>query len=225
MSGATSIWRSTIGKKYVMAVSGILLVAWILLHAVGNLKIFEGPEKFNQYSEFLRLIGAPALGESQALWAMRLGLLLLLVLHVASFVSLWRIDMAARRTHYRKYQPEVFSFSSRTMRWGGIAVFLFVVYHLLHFTTGHAHPDFIAHDPYSNLVSAFQNPLVVLVYLTAVVALGLHLYHGIWSAFQTLGVTTGKGLRIRRPLALVVSVAITLIFAVVPLAVLLGIVR
>lgn len=225
MSGVASLWRSTIGKKYVMAVSGILLLLWIIAHAAGNLKIFDGAESFNQYSEWLHIMGAPALGESQALWIMRILLLVLLAAHVTSFVALWKLDVGARRTHYKKFQPEVFSFASRTMRWGGIAVFLFVIYHILHLTTGHAHRDFIAYDPYHNVVTGFQSPLVSGIYIFAVIALGMHLYHGIWSAFQTLGLNNARYNRMRRPVAAVVAVAVVGMFIAIPLGVLVGVIQ
>ncbi|MGH7477077.1 MAG: succinate dehydrogenase cytochrome b subunit [Longimicrobiales bacterium] len=223
MRGIIALWDSSIGKKYIMAASGLLLLAWIFLHAVGNLKVFTGPQHFNEYGEFLRVIGAPVLGQSQLLWVIRFVLLLALVLHVTTFVQLWRRDRAARTVRYARYDPQVFSFASRTMRWGGIAVLLFVIYHLLHFTTGDAHPQFRPLDPYHNVVAGFQSPVVAIIYIGAVTALGLHLYHGLWSAFQTLGLNNPRYNRFRRPLALVVAVTITLAFMTVPLAVLAGI--
>lgn len=224
MRGLIGLWRTTIGKKYVMAVTGVLLLAWLAMHAVGNLKIFTGAEKFNEYSEFLRLVGAPVVGESQLLWVMRAALLAFLILHIWALVGLWKRDAAARTVAYKKFEPQVFSFASKTMRWGGIAIFLFIVYHILHFTTGDAHHDFVHGDPYHNLIAGFQVLPVTLVYLAALVALAFHLYHGVWSAFQTLGLNNRKYNRLRRPFALLVSLGITGMFAIVPLSVLFGLV-
>ncbi|MGH7482122.1 MAG: succinate dehydrogenase cytochrome b subunit [Longimicrobiales bacterium] len=218
------LWRTTIGKKYVMAVSGIVLLLWLFLHAAGNLKIFTGRSHFNEYSEFLRAIGAPVAGEGDLLWVTRAVLLVALAAHVWAMIALWRLDAAARPVGYRQFRPQVFSVASRTMKWGGIAIFLFVIYHLLHFTTGDAHADFVTGDPYHNVIAGFQSLPVALVYFAALVALAFHLYHGIWSAFQTLGVNDRRYNRLRRPFALLVSIGITTTFAVVPIAVLAGIV-
>lgn len=222
MSRIRSIYSTTIGKKLAMAASAIVLTLWIIAHMVGNLKAFQGPEKFNQYSDFLRLVGAPVLGDSQLLWALRAVLFIALAVHVVAFLQLWRRSALARRVGYRKYEPQVFSYASRTMKWGGIALLLFVVYHILHLTTGDAHRDFVHGDPYHNLVSAFSSPVVVAVYLGALAALGLHLYHGVWSAFQTLGFSNPRYNGYRRPTAVVVALVVAGGFALVPLSVLLG---
>ncbi|CAN5326621.1 succinate dehydrogenase cytochrome b subunit [soil metagenome] len=225
MRRVLSLYATSIGKKYVMAVTGIVLCLWLILHAVGNLKVFTGAQHFNEYGEFLRVIGAPVLGDSLLLWGVRALLLACLILHVVATVQLWRQDAASRQVRYRKYEPQVFSWASRTMRWGGIIVFLFVVFHILHLTTGTVHPDFIAADPYHNIVLGLAVVPVALFYVLAVCFLGLHLYHGIWSSFQTLGLNNTRYNAARRPLALAVSLAVSVSFLSIPLAVLAGILR
>lgn len=224
MERIQSLYSTSIGKKIVMAAAGIVLAAWILLHMVGNLKIFFGEDAFNHYSEFLRLVGAPVFGESQLLWVMRLILIAALLVHVVAVAQLYSRSNKARAVGYRKFDPQVFSYASRTMLWGGIALLLFVVYHILHFTTGQAHRDFVPGNPYHNLVSAFQTWWVVLIYLAALASLGLHLYHGTWSALQTYGFSNPRYNSYRRPASLAVALAVSVGFALVPLAVLFGII-
>lgn len=219
-----NLYSTTIGKKIVMAAASLVLVGFVIGHMVGNLKIFMGPESFNHYSEGLRTFGAPFLADSQALWLIRLILLAALLVHVVAAVQLWATSRAARSVPYKKFDPQVFSHASRTMKWGGVAILLFVVYHILHFTTGQAHGDFIPGNPYHNLVAGFQSPLIVLIYLAALTALALHVYHGTWSAFQTFGFSNPRYNSYRRPTALVLTVILIGGFAIVPLAVLLGIV-
>lgn len=220
-----TLYQTTIGKKVAMAGAGLVLFGYLVLHLIGNLKVFTGEQHFNEYSEFLRTVGAPALGHSQLLWIVRIVLLAALIVHVVAFVQLWAKSRAARTVGYRKYEPEVFSRASRTMKWGGIAILFFVVYHILHLTTGDVHPSFEAHQAYRNLVNGFQSPLSSLIYVVGVVAVGMHLYHGLWSVFQTMGWNNKHYNRLRRPLALVIALAITLGFLSVPFAVWTGIVE
>lgn len=220
-----SLYQTTIGKKIAMALAGLVLFGYLVLHLIGNLKVFTGEEHFNEYSEFLRTVGAPALGHSQLLWIVRLVLLAALLVHVVAFLQLWAKSRAARAVGYRKYQPEVFSRASRTMKWGGVAILLFVIYHLLHLTTGDVHPQFIEHQPYRNLVNGFRSPLSSAIYVVGMIAVGLHVYHGLWSAMQTMGWNNRNYNRLRRPIALVVALAITLGFLSVPFAVWAGIVE
>ena len=222
MRRLTRLYASTVGKKVVMAITGILLVLFVLAHMAGNLKVFQGAEAFNAYAEGIRELGYPFLPHYGALWLMRLGLLAAVGLHIWAAWSLYRTSKRARSTSYRKRESLAFSYASRTMRWGGVIVLAFVVYHILHFTTGQAHTDFVAGDPYRNLVVAFQNPLVSLSYVVAVGALGLHLYHGIWSGFQTLGLNHPKYNRYRRPLAAGLSILLFVGFIIVPVSVLAG---
>lgn len=222
--GLGNIYRSSIGKKVAMALAGLVLFGYVVLHLIGNLKAFYGEDKFNEYSEFLRAVGAPVFGHSQLLWIIRIILLVALLVHVGAFVQLWRRSASAREVGYRKYDPEVFSSISRTMKWGGFAILFFVVYHILHLTTGTVHPDFVHGSPFHNLVTGFQDPLASIIYVIGVVAVGMHLYHGLWSVFQTMGWNNPNYNRFRRPFAAVVAAAITIGFLAVPFGVWTGIV-
>ncbi len=220
-----SLYQTTIGKKVAMALAGIVLFGYLVLHLIGNLKVFTGERHFNEYSEFLRTVGAPALGHSQLLWIVRLILLAALLVHVVASIQLYTRSRSARSVRYAKYNPEVFSRASRTMAWGGIAILLFVVYHILHLTTGDVHPAFEAHQAYRNLVNGFKSPLSSVIYVIGMVAVGMHLYHGLWSATQTMGWNNKNYNHVRRPAAMIVALAITLGFLSVPVAVWLGIVE
>jgi succinate dehydrogenase / fumarate reductase cytochrome b subunit len=223
MSGSAAPWRSTVGTKILMAVTGIVLVAFVIGHMIGNLKAFAGAESFNAYAEFLRDVGYPALPHTGFLWIFRIVLLAAVGFHIWAAVTLTRTSQAARAIGYRKVESQVFSYASRTMRWGGVILLAFIVYHLLHMTTGQVHPDFRSGDAYYNLVAGFQSPIVVAAYLVAVAALSFHLHHGIWSMFQTLGAASPHYNGVRRPLASVIAVAVFLGFVSIPVAVQLGI--
>jgi succinate dehydrogenase / fumarate reductase cytochrome b subunit len=225
MTAALTLYRSTIGKKVVMALSGLVLIGFVILHMWGNLHIFEGPEKFNEYAVFLRTVGAPLLGHEQALWLVRIVLLGSVVLHTVAAYQLTRLDLASRPVRYARHRTVQQTFSSRTMRWGGLIILLFVIYHILHFTLGTAHPNFRHGDVYSNVVVGFQNWLVSGFYIAAMVLLGLHLYHGTWSMFQTLGLNSAKSNRLWQAVAAVVALAVAGGNILVPLAVLAGFVR
>ncbi len=222
MRRVTSLYGTSIGKKFAMALSAIFLLLYLVLHMWGNLKIFFGPEKFNHYAEWLRVVGEPVFGPKQVLWIFRVVLLAALAVHVYAYAELWLQSYRARKHKYRRYDPQVFSFASRAMIWGGIAIFLFVLYHLMHFTWGNRHPDFIPGDAYHNVVVGFQSWPLVLIYLGALLAVGLHLYHGVWSWFQTMGLSNPQLNQWRRPAALVVALVVCLGFATVPIAVVTG---
>jgi len=219
------LYRTSIGKKIVMAATGVVLVLFVLGHLVGNLKMYFGPEKFNAYAEGLRSFGAPFFGHEQFLWVVRVVLLACVGLHVASAWQTWRISRAARGIAYRKSAALSFSYDSRTMRWGGLILAAFVIFHLLHLTTGDAHPNFDPASPYANVVNAFRNPLAVVAYLVAQVALGFHLYHGLWSGCQTLNINNARIRALRRPAAMAVAIAVVAGYVSIPLSVLAGIVR
>ncbi len=174
--------ESTIARKAVMAVTGVVLVLFILGHLLGNLTLYIGPEAINAYGAFLR-----SFIHGWALWAARAALLTCAVLHVWSATSLTLDSWAARPQGYRRWQPKDSTYASRTMRWGGVIVFAFVVVHLLHFTFGTEHPDFRPGDVYHNVVAGFQVWPVSAFYIVAMVLLALHLDHGVWSLCQTLG--------------------------------------
>lgn len=217
--------RSLVGQKLIMAVSGLLLILFVIGHLLGNLKVFQGPEKFNAYAEGLRTFGEPFLGRGQALWVARLALLLALALHLWAALSVSRASLAARPTAYRRLQPVHTSFAAGTMRVGGILLLAYVVYHLLDLTFGTVNPGFVPGDAYANLVRTFQRVPVAAGYIAAMAALGLHLHHGTWSALQTLGLLTPPTERVRRGLAAWFAATIVAGYVSIPLAVLAGIVQ
>lgn len=224
MNAVLALWSTSIGKKAVMAVTGVVLVAWIFLHMVGNLKIYLGAEHYDAYARFLREMGAPALAHEQALWTSRLILLVAVVLHIVAAVQLTLTSWAARPVAYDEKESVAATYAARTMRWGGVIIALFVVYHLLHFTlgaVGYAPGEFQSGSVYRNVVNGFRVWYVSAFYVVAQAALGLHLYHGVWSMFQTLGMgaqTNG----FYRGLATVVAVAIVVGNVSIPVAVLAG---
>jgi succinate dehydrogenase / fumarate reductase, cytochrome b subunit len=218
-----TLYRSTIGKKAIMAVTGFIWVGYVILHMYGNLKFFFGETSLNDYAGFLRLFLGDVFGYSGVLWIIRLILLGSIVLHVLMAYQLTRLDLASRPVRYSGRQYLSATLSSRTMRWGGTFLFLFLIYHILHLTTGTVHPDYEELQPYHNLVVAFQNPLQVLIYSAAMVALGLHLYHGIWSMLQTLGVNAFPRNAVLHRAAQALAVLIPVGFVVIPIAIILGV--
>ena len=217
-----NFYRSAIGKKAVMAATGIILFGFVAGHMVGNLKLFLGSEALNHYAEWLRRIGEPMLPETAALWIARVALLLAVVLHIDAAVKLTMMNRKARPVSYRKKEHEAASYSSRTMRWGGIIILLFVIYHLAHLTFGTAHPDFRPGDVYHNVTLGFRNPIVSGIYILANIALGFHLYHGLWSMFQSLGWNHPRFNHWRRNFATAFAIVITLGNISMPIAVLAG---
>lgn len=226
MAAVATLYRSTIGKKAIMAVTGIILYGFVIVHMIGNLKVFEGPEGFNAYSHFLRVVGEPALPAGTLLWVIRIVLLVSVVAHVMAAIQLTRIDAAGRPVSYHKVKRKQASFASLTLRWGGVAIFFFVIYHLLHFTVGTAHPQFVEGDAYHNLVNGFMlQKWSAGAYIVAVAALGTHLYHGVWSAMQTLGLNNRRNDKLFRALAVLSGVGLFVGFATIPVVVLLGIIK
>jgi succinate dehydrogenase / fumarate reductase cytochrome b subunit len=222
MQRVASLYRSSVGKKILMAVTGIVLFGFIVLHMAGNLKALGGAESLDGYAEFIREVGYPVVPHQGALWALRILLLVSVFVHIVAAFQTWAQSRNAREVGYRKNDDLSFSYASRTMRWGGVIILLFLVYHILHFTTGQAHPEFVEGGVYHNFVVAFQNPVVLLVYLAAQAALGLHLYHGLWSVTQTLGANHPRYNRMRRPAAAAIALAIFVGFLVPPVMVALG---
>jgi succinate dehydrogenase / fumarate reductase cytochrome b subunit len=225
MSWIVDFYRTAMGKKAVMAVTGIALFGFVLGHLVGNLKLYMGPEHLDHYAEALRELGAPFFARGQVLWIVRLGLLAALAVHVHAAVTLTLLNRRARPKSYVKTTPQASTYASRTMIWGGAVIALFVVYHLLHFTTGDVHPDFEPGAVYHNVVTGFLNPWVSAFYVAAQIALGLHLYHGLWSLFQTLGWNGPRVNVFRRRMAAVLAVVICAGNVSFPIAVLAGAVR
>ncbi|HUP47795.1 MAG TPA: succinate dehydrogenase cytochrome b subunit [Thermoanaerobaculia bacterium] len=225
MTWAGNFYRSAVGKKAVMAVSGAFLFGWIFLHMVGNLKLYLGAEHLNEYARWLRAIGTPAMPETGTLWVMRVLLLVALVLHVHAAVALTKMNLHARPVDYHDRGYVAASYAARTMRWGGVIILLFIIYHLLHLTTGQAHHNFIPDDPYYNVVSGFQIWWVAAAYIAANVALGFHLFHGVWSMFGSVGWVHPRFNAWRRNFATTFAVIITAGNVSFPLAVLTGLVR
>ena len=225
MFRVTALTHSLIGKKVVMAVTGIVLIGFVLGHMVGNLKVFQGAEHFNAYAEGLRTFGAPLFGRGQLLWIVRLVLLASVALHIAAAWAVTRASWAARPHAYRTLELVETSYAARTMRWGGVIILLFVVFHLLDLTFGPANPSFIPGNTYHNVVATFSRTPVAAAYIVAMGVLSLHLYHGIYSACQTLGVNHARFNAWRRGFALAFSLVVAGGFVAVPVAVLAGAVR
>jgi succinate dehydrogenase / fumarate reductase cytochrome b subunit len=219
MSRLRLLWDSSVGKKSIMAVTGLIWVAYLVTHVLANLLVFQGPVKINAYSAFLH-------GTGGALWAARLVLIAALVLHVVAAVQLAGRRQDARQAGYAAgREPQVSTWAARSIRWGGALILVFLVYHLLHFTVGTAHPDFIEGDPYHNVAAGFRTLPVVAIYVIAMVAVGLHLYHGVWSSGRSLGMSPPSPRPLRRTVALVLALLVWLGFTVIPIAVYAGMVR
>jgi len=213
-------WQSTVGKKVVMSVTGLIMVAFVLLHMIGNLQVFESAARLNAYSHFLHHT------INELLWLVRIVLLISVVLHIVAAVQLTRMDRAARPVGYRRRDAQASTVASRTMRWGGVAIALFVVFHLLHLTTGTIQPvPYVPGDVYANVVGGFQVWWVTLIYVLAMIALGLHIFHGAWGSIRTLGLNRPKAEPMRRPIATLLAVVLWAGFSIVPLAVFFGWVR
>jgi succinate dehydrogenase / fumarate reductase cytochrome b subunit len=225
MSWIASFYRSAVGKKAVMAVTGVFLFGWIFAHMVGNLKLYLGAEHMNEYGHWLRVMGAPAVPEAGLLWIVRLLLLAAVVFHVLAATQLTLQSRAARPIAYRSRETVKATYAARTMRWGGVIILLFIFYHLGHLTFGTLHPDFVPDDPYHNVVRGFQVWWVSAFYVIANCALGLHLYHGLWAMFNSLGLNAERFNSWRRVFATAFALIITLGNVSFPVMVLLGIVR
>ncbi|HEX6315568.1 MAG TPA: succinate dehydrogenase cytochrome b subunit [Gemmatimonadaceae bacterium] len=207
---------STIGQKIAMAVSGLIMAGFLVVHMTANLLAFTGPEHINGYARFLRSV-------PELLWLVRGVLLVSVIVHVISAVRLTRAAAAARHVDYERYDPQIATVASRTIRWFSILLAIFIVIHLLHFTTGTLLPGFVHLDPYANLVLAFRTQrLMAAFYIVMMIVVGLHLYHGTWSAIRTLGLSRPRPNPFSRPVATTLAVALWLGFTAVPVAVLLG---
>lgn len=219
------LYRSALGKKYVMALSGLVLLGYVLVHMIGNLKMYLGAEEINLYGEWLRDFGEPALPRTVFLWILRSALIAAFVLHMHAAWSLTMMNRRARPDGYESRRDYVVAtFAARTMRWTGIIVILFVVYHLADLTWGVANPSFVRGDPYGNMIASFSEPLVALFYILANLALGLHIFHGAWSMFQSLGINKQRFNPWRRYFAMGFAAVVTLGNISFPIAVLTGVV-
>ena len=218
-----TLYHSPVVKKAVMAVTGIILYGFVLGHMIGNLKAFQGAEVFNHYAEYLRVIGYPLVPKKSLLFLARGGLIVAVLLHIWSGVTLALLNKRARGgTGYKKRRGLQLDFASRTMFWSGLVLLAYIVFHLGHMTIGNVHPDFIEGEAYHNLTTGLASVPAALFYAVAAVLLGFHLYHGLWSLFQTLGLDHPAIKPLRRPFAVIFAVLISLGFLTVPLSVLAG---
>jgi len=218
MSTPLAFARSTVGRKVVMAVTGLLLVGFVMGHVAGNLLVFSGPEALNAYGALLKT-------SAVVLWTVRLTLLAAVILHVWAAVTLTRLNQVSRPVGYARQVPQASTVAARMMRIGGFLLLAFIVVHLLHLTTGTIHPGYaFSHtDVYGNVVQSFRVPWLALFYIVAMVALLGHLSHGIWSFFQTMGWAHPRFHTARRVVATVVALLVSLGFIAIPAAILGGV--
>lgn len=227
-TGPVTARRTTVFMKLLMALSGALFVFYVLMHMYGNLKIFAGVEAFDEYAHHLRTMLTPILPFGGFLWLFRLLLIVAVIAHVYSAFYLWSRARGARTTRYVAKEAAKAGIKSKMMRWGGVALLLFLVWHLLQFTIVkfNVGPDAAGDSAGLLVISSFQVWWVVVIYLLALVALGLHLFHGVWSATQTLGWAGSARARLRaKGIATIIALVTSVGFALPPLAILFGIVK
>ncbi|MEE9134057.1 MAG: succinate dehydrogenase cytochrome b subunit [Gemmatimonadota bacterium] len=215
---AETFLGSTVGKKMVMAVTGVIMVGFVIGHMIGNLQVYLGPEALNHYGELLR-----ELLHGSFVWIFRATLLAAVGLHIWAATALTLGSWAARPIGYRRRQQYVESnYASRTMRWSGPILLLFIIYHLLHLTTGQAHGEFVGGDVYHNVITGFSVWWVSAFYIFSMIVLGLHLWHGVWSMLQTLGLSHPSYNRLRTAIAWIITLVVVLGNISIPVAVLTG---
>jgi succinate dehydrogenase / fumarate reductase cytochrome b subunit len=218
---APNFWQSTNGKKIVMAVTGAIMFLFLIGHLLGNLLVYSGPSRFNDYAQFLHF-------DDTLLWIARSILILSVVLHIIATVQLALRNKAARPVGYSRKQAINSSYASRTMYWSGPIVLAFIIFHLLEFTSGTIHPNsvFIPRDVYHNVLAGFQVWWVSAWYIFALILLGLHLRHGLWSMFQSFGMPhSQRREKMLKSLALLVSAVIILGYISIPISVLTGLIK
>ncbi len=215
MYALVRFWQSTIGKKVVMATTGIVGVLFVLGHMSGNLLMFKGQGAMHDYATLLRT-------SMPLLWVVRGVLVAAVGLHAVSAYQLTMRARAARPVGYNARKPQVTTLAAKTIRWGGVLLLVFIVLHLLQLTVGVIHPQFTHLDPYNNVRIGLSNPLVAIFYLLAMSALGLHLYHGTWAAVRTLGAAPASAHPLKRTAALVIAIVVAAGFMIIPLATLAG---
>ena len=230
MSLIQGLFRSSLGKKYIMAVSGMALFLFVVVHMLGNLQIFLGPETINEYGYFLQ-------SKPELVWAARIGLLIMVVLHIWAAIKLSAENRAARQAGYGEYNPVGSSYASRTMLVSGLVIFTFVIYHLLHFTVqtegiNFSNTDFKTlhdakerHDIYNMMVIGFSNPIVSIFYIVSMALLSLHLSHGVSSMFQSLGWKNRKYGKAIDRLAWIAAIVLIIGYSAIPIAVLTGVLK
>jgi succinate dehydrogenase / fumarate reductase cytochrome b subunit len=214
------LYRSAVGKKWVMAITGIVWLGYVFVHMAGNLKAYLGPQEMNHYAEGLRELLTPIFPRSMVLWILRSGLIAAFVLHVHAAYSLTKMNHRARPDSYKSPRDyAAANFASRTMRWTGIIVGLFLVFHILDLTWGAANPGYVRGEVYRNTIASFQRVPVALAYIAACIALGIHLFHGGWSLFQSVGWNNPRFNAWRRYFAVGFAVVVTGGYISVPIAV------
>jgi succinate dehydrogenase / fumarate reductase cytochrome b subunit len=214
-----ALWRSTVGKKAVMAASGLVMILFLLFHLAANLNVFIGPAALNGLAGVLDSLGP-------LLWVARLVLLISVLVHIGAAAGLWALAASARPTRYVKQVPQASTVASRSMRWTGILLLAFIVFHVLHLGTGTIHPvPYHPADIYASVTGGLRMGWVAAIYIVGMMALGLHLYHGCWSYPRSLGLASPKPAPMRRPLATIVAVVLWLGFTAIPLAALSGAIR
>lgn len=220
MGRLRGFYASMVGKKVVMGVTGLIGIGFVILHSLGNLLVFRGPEAINSYSHFLKSTG-------ELLWTLRIVLIVAVILHVIAAVQLTLQSRAARPIGYTRRESQVATIASRTMRWGGVFLLVFIVLHILHFTTGTIKPAgvFTSEDVYANMVGSFRIWWVALFYVLAMIALGLHLFHGAWSSVRSVGVSPPSPQPLHRRISVVIAILVWAAFTAIPVAVFSGIVR
>ena len=221
----TTLTSTTVGDKAVMAVTGVLLLGYVTVHMLANLKAFAGADALDGYGRWLRALLEPVFGHEGLLWLIRFGLLACVGLHLLAATVLARRAHAARPESYRHRVRVRGSYAARTMRWGGVIIALFVVYHVLDLTAGVLNPHGVPGEIYRNMTADFRHGYVVLAYTAAVLALGFHVRHGVWAALRSLGVASAGRATAVRLAALGYAIVLTVGFLSVPYAVLLGLVR
>ena len=220
MGRLRGFYASMVGKKVVMGVTGIIWIGFVIVHSLGNLLVFRGPDAINSYSRFLK-------GTGELLWGLRVVLVVAVILHVIPAVQLTRQSRAARPIGYARHESQAATIASRTMRWGGALLLIFIVVHILHFTTGTIRPAgvFTPEDVYANIVLSFRLWWVALFYIVAMIALGLHLFHGAWSSVRSIGVSPPSPQPLQHKISVVIAILVWAAFTAIPVAVLSGIVR
>lgn len=216
-------YRSAVGKKWVMALTGIMLMGFVFFHALGNLKVYLGAEDFNHYGEFLRELLVPIFPRTVTLWLLRIGLIVAFALHIHSAASLTLMNRRANAGGYQQSRDwQAATAASRSMRWTGLVFGLFLLFHLADLTWGTVNPDFVRGDVYRNFVATFSRPPVAIIYIVANLALGVHLFHGAWSMFQSLGLNNPRWNAWRRTFALGFAALVAGVNIMFPISVMTG---
>jgi succinate dehydrogenase / fumarate reductase cytochrome b subunit len=218
MNRVLALWRTTVGKKIAMAVTGVFMVLFLVSHMISNVTVLIDPKHLDDYAEFLRSFGP-------LIWVARVGLLAIVLVHIAAAWHLTRLARNARPESYGRHDSKVATYAARTMRWGGVLLLIFIVFHILHYTTGTFHPDFEAGEVGRNLIVGMQSVPVAIFYAVSMLALGMHFWHGIWSVFRTLGVNHPAWERTRRGLTIALATIVAGGFFSIPLAALFGLLQ